>query len=49
METELSHRNTLQDNTPMETPKLENPEVTKADKLPQIVATLAGIKFQRIS
>jgi hypothetical protein len=48
METELSHRNTLQEDTPMETGKSENPEATKAEKLPQIIATLTGIKFQHI-
>jgi hypothetical protein len=49
METELSDRNTLQENMPTETRKPENPEATKAEKLPQIIATLSGTKFRRIS
>jgi hypothetical protein len=49
METELSDQNTLQENTPMETRKSDNPEATKAEKLPQIIATLSGIKFRRTS
>jgi hypothetical protein len=49
METELSHRNTLQENTPMEAQKPENPEATKAEKLPQIIATLSGKNFQHFS
>jgi hypothetical protein len=49
METELSDRNTLQENTPMETRKPENPEATKAEKLPQIIATLSGIIFRQTS
>jgi hypothetical protein len=49
METELSDLNTLQENTPKVTRKPENPEATKAEKLPQIIATLSGIKFRRIS
>jgi hypothetical protein len=48
METELSDRNTLQEDTPVETRKPENPETAKAEKLPQIIATLSGIKFRRI-
>jgi len=46
---ELSDRNTLQENTQMETRKPENPEATKAEKMPQIIATLTGIKFRHIS
>lgn len=49
MEMELSDRNTLQENTQMETRKPENPEATKAEKMPQIIATLTGIKFRHIS
>jgi hypothetical protein len=49
METELSHRNSLQEDTQMETGKPENPEATKAEKLPQIIATLTGITYQHIS
>jgi len=44
----MSDLNTLQDNTPMETRRPESPEAAKADKLPQIVATLTGIKFRGI-
>jgi hypothetical protein len=49
MERELSDWNTQQENTAMETRKPENSEATKAEKLPQIIATLSGIKFLRIS
>jgi len=49
MGTELSDQNTLQENTRMEIREPENPEATKAKKLPQIIATLSGIKFRRKS
>ena len=45
METELSDLNILQESTPVETRKPENPEATKAEKLPQILATLTGKKI----
>ena len=49
MEMEMTHRDTLQENTAMETRKPENPGATKADKLPQIIATLSGTKMQSIA
>jgi hypothetical protein len=48
METEMSQLSTLQENTPMEAQKPENPEATKAEKMPQIIAVLSGKKFQHI-
>lgn len=42
METELSDRNTLQENTPLETRSPASPEAAKAEKLPQIIATVTA-------
>jgi hypothetical protein len=48
-ELEMSNVNTQQDDICTETDTLEPPDVKKADKLPQIMATVAGMIILTVS